>query len=222
MPLKSNHRDVINRTLKSDPDYRKYAIDAVSVLDQKPCLVVNLGNDYFKIPFIDIYCQTFREDLVCFEDIVLTAIAWQHILLGQLIYRVIEVHEPPYGDNEIEKNGVILADMVEHYKTRNIYDIVAADFWGGTQDADGFIEFSEPLIRNYRGIPLPIKDTSDTLVHQHSIDGLCTHFPLEIGYCMPDQIEMHLAKTKCVARFPYGYRFIVFFESRRKRDRVKT
>jgi len=216
MPLKSNSRDLINRTLKSDPAYRKYAIDAVSVLDQKPCLAVNFGNDYYKIPFIDIYCQAFREDMVYFEDIVLTAIAWQHILLGQLIYHVVEVHEPPYSDNEIEKNRLILADMVEHYKDRNIYGIEAADFWGGTQDADGFIKFSEPLIKNYRGIPLPSNDMADIPAVQHSINGRCNHFPLEIGYCMPDQIEMHLAQTKCVARFPYGYRFIVFLESRRK------
>jgi len=45
------------------------------------------------------------------------------------------------------------------------------------------------------------------------IHGRCVHFPLEIGYCMPDQTETHLSTARCIARFPYGSRFIIFMEN---------
>ncbi|MBM4141917.1 MAG: hypothetical protein FJ242_10660 [Nitrospira sp.] len=146
MPLRHDYRTVINRTLKDDSTYRKYALGALEVLDQKPSLIVKFENGELKIPFIDIYCQAFQKDQVYFEDLIQTAIAWQHILHGQLIYRFIEVREKPYPNKEIKKNKRILVDMVEHYRMRNMYGLESADFWGGTQDADGYIKFSEPFI----------------------------------------------------------------------------
>jgi hypothetical protein len=192
-------------------------MSALEVLDQEPSLIVKFEDGELKIPFIIIYCQAFRKDLVYFEDLVLTAIAWQRILNGELIYRFIEVKEKPHMDNEIEKNREILVDMVEHYRMRNMYGIESADFWGGTQDADGYIKFTEPLIKNFKSRPFrPNDKPKEPEEFSNTADGICTYFPLEIGYCMPDQIEMHLLKAKCVARFPYEYNFIVFLESRRK------
>jgi hypothetical protein len=56
------------------------------------------------IPFIDVYCQSFRTDLITFEDMILAAIAWQKILHGKTIYRFTEVREPPYSDKDISSN----------------------------------------------------------------------------------------------------------------------
>jgi hypothetical protein len=214
MPLRYNYRTAINRTLKGDPSFRRYAINALEVLDQKPSLIVKFSDREFALPFIDIYCQTLNPDYVNFEELVLTAIAWQHILNGQLIYRFIEVCECPHSDREIEKNRGILADMVNHYETRNMYDIELADFWGGSQDADGYIKFSKPFIKPFKSLTLSGEKESEH--SDNPVEGTCKYFPLEIGYCTPDQIETHLAKSKCVARFPYGYNLIVFLESKRK------
>jgi hypothetical protein len=220
MPLRHNYRTAINRTLKGDPDFRRYAINALEVLDQKPSLIVKFTDGELKVPFIDIYCQTPLQNRVTFEDLVLTAIAWQHILCGQLVYRFIEVSECPYSDKEIEKNRGILTDMVKHYNTRNMYGIESADFWGGTKDADGYIKFSEPFIKCFKGMTVSMEKQSDNSGNPNNCDnGTCKDFPLEIGYCTPDQIEMHFSKSKCVARFPYGYNLIVFLESKRKWER---
>lgn len=216
MPLRRNYRDAINRTLKGDSNFRKYVMSALEVLDQKPSLLVKFADSELRLPFLDIYCQVALPDQMYFEDIVLAAIAWQHILNGQLIYRFIEVRDIPHTDNEIQKNREILSDMVKHYNMRSMYKIESADFWGGTQDADGYIKFSEPFIKSFKGLPISREKKSDDPEDNTPVDGSCMYFPLEIGDCMPDQIEMHLAKSRCVARFPYGYNLIVFLESRRK------
>jgi hypothetical protein len=35
---------------------------------------------------------------------------------------------------------------------------------------------------------------------------------LEVGYCQPHQIFMHLISSHCVARFPYNSDVIIFIE----------
>lgn len=218
MPLGQDFRSIINDAMKTDAQYRRYLISALEILDRKPTLLVRFQEYEVEIPFMDIYCQALSEDQVHFEDLALTAIAWQHILLGKLIYRFIEVAEPPQADKEKFHNKAILMVAAEHYRSaNNLYDFESVDFWGGTQGADGFIKFNEPLIRNYRGRPLTRHDAIAPLGNLRApVSGLCKNFPLEVGYCLPHQIETHLVKTGCVARFPYGYNIIVFLESMRR------
>ncbi|MGF6238320.1 hypothetical protein P3T42_000045 [Paraburkholderia sp. GAS38] len=103
--------------------------------------------------------------------------------------------------------------MIKHYGDRGLYNIKNADFWGGNQGADGFIEFFEPFIGNFSGCATDSTEEVKQFAMANPIHGRCVHFPLEIGYCMPDQIETHLSTAHCIARFPYGSRFIIFMEN---------
>lgn len=187
---------------------------ALDVLDMRPHLVVKLedGGSH-KIPFMDVYCQISRGDLVTFEDLVMTAIAWQKVLSQELIYRFIEVRDSPHPDRSDGLNRAILQDMVGHYATRGVHSIKSADCWSGTQGADGYIEFEEPFIGHFSGCSIDALLKDIACKPSKPIWSQCTYFPLEIGYCSPDQLEQHLSISRCVARFPYGSEYIVFLES---------
>jgi hypothetical protein len=224
MPLNPHFRSIINDAMKADAHYRRYVISALDVLDRKPTLVARFENREIAIPFMDIYCQNDNYAAIHFEDLAMAAIAWQHILRGKLIYRFIEVGEAPQADKAKFHNKAILIVAADQYRARNnLYCFKSVDFWGGTQGADGFIRFAEPLIRNFKGRPLAKPgEASPPDILQPPISGSCTDFPLEVGYCRPDQLEMHLLKTGCVARFPYGYNILVFLEAMRKSSVGKT
>lgn len=216
MPSREHIRKAVNQQLKNNKEYRKYACEAVDILlGNNTSITINLeGAKKIKVPFIDIYCQAFRDDLVSFEDLVLTGFAWQRVYRGELIYRCIQVKESPHGDSEIELNREILLDMVSHYNKRGMYGLKSADFFGGKDGADGYIEFEEPFITDYCGRPLG--DDGDPVAHypEEGINGRSKYFPLEVGYCMPDQMEYHLRMSGCVARFPYDIDVIIFLESK--------
>lgn len=213
MPSKAQLRYSVRKKLL-DPQWRNYAFGALDVLERgNPYLVVNFNSgEEINVPFLDLYCQNYRSDLIHLEDKIITALAWQDILSGQLIYSFLQVRESPHPDRAIDANKAILKDMVEHYRER--FNMLGADFWGGNQGADGYIEFAEPFIRDFAGIAIDPPDDSASL-SVTPVDGQRTWFPLEVGYCMPDQMEFHLATSRCVARFPYNSDIIVFLESRR-------
>lgn len=206
----------MNQQLKNDKEYRKYAFDAVDILlENNASIIIDLeGAKKVMVPFIDIYCQTFRDDLVSFEDLVLTGFAWQRVYRGELIYRCIQVKEPPHADSEIELNREILLDMVSHYNKRGMYGLKSADFFGGKDGADGYIEFEKPFITGYRGYPLGDDGVPVANYPKEGINGQSKYFPLEVGYCMPDQMGYHLGMSGCVARFPYDIDVIIFLEDK--------
>lgn len=212
MPLKNAFRENVREQMKSQL-WRKAACKALDVLQEKdPKIFITMDDgEVLEIRFMDIYCQTLRDDLIHFEDLVLTGLAWQNVLNRRLIYRVVQVRESPFSDREVERNNELLRDMIEHYPD---FGFVRANFWGGNQGADGTIEFKEPFIRDYSGTIVDNELSSDFKVEP--VDGISKNFPLEVGYCMPDQMEFHFRTAGCVARFPYGYDFIIFFEFLRR------
>ena len=194
--------------MMNDPLHQKYIIDSLRVLRAKPCLHVNRADgSTYKIPFEDVYCQAFSEDVVTAEDRVATALAWQDVLAGRLVYRFIEVGGLPCQDKDLEGNKTILADMVLQYNAMGVYGLKDADFWGGKQGADGFIEFESPFIDGFEGYALGAN--GEVSECKGLIETRCsTKFPLEVGYCKPYQIIFHLSTERCVARFPYGHSYI--------------
>lgn len=212
MPIKSTFHRAINQRLK-EAAFRRLAVEAVDVLQASPTLFGSFDDgESFSIPFMDVYCQTARPQYLAFEDLVMAAFGWQSIQQGELIYRYIDAGKEPYADADIEGNRSLLAALVDADKTRDLYGLIEADFWGGNDGEDGFMSFSRPPIRAFEGygtdrMGIPEEPPSDPR------DGLCTRFPLEVGACMPDQMEWHLSQTKCVARYPYRSRLIVLLES---------
>ncbi|WP_028486828.1 hypothetical protein [Thiomicrorhabdus chilensis] len=214
MPNKQILRKSINKKMR-DFKFRTMAVKAVDIFQKNnPIIYINLDDrQQIEMRFMDVYCQAYREHLIAFEDLVLTAMAWQNVLSGNLIYRFLQVRENPYPDKQIDANQDILKDMVKQYQKRNLYDILDADFWGGNQGEDGFIEFKKPFIESFSAVGYDAE--GDRTEASDVVDGVCSNFPLEVGYCMPDQMEFHLRTRRCVARFPYGYDFVIFIESKR-------
>ena len=209
MPLRSAHREAIAEKLQEDKQWRVYAFEALEIVEHNPTITVTFSDgSHQELPFWDIYCQTHRRDQIALEEKIMTGIAWQHILRGKYIYTVYQVRDKPKPDADIQGNNDILQDMVRRYKPA----FTSAEFWGGTQGADGQITFKEIAIKNFWGVEGDRKDRLDLSKLSGPKHGRRQHFPLEVGYCRPDQIDTHLMDSKCVARFPYGYDLIIFLE----------
>lgn len=198
MPLRDHFRRAINVSLSSSSNRRRYAVEALDFYQTgTPTIYSNVdGGTQIELPFSDVFCQTARPDLLTFEDLVYVAESWQKILSGEMIYRILVVGESPHGDKETTANRAILKDMLSHYQERDV-GILNADFQGGGHDEDGYVSFSKPFI------------TKDS---ENGTAGSCKRFPLEVGYCMPDQMSFHLRQSRCVARFPYNHELIIFLE----------
>lgn len=193
------------------------ACDAIAILDRNPSLTTEFKYGVRKsIPFRDLYCQTPYKEIVRFEELVITALAWQDVLYGDLIYRFLPTDAPPFPDHDLPGNNRILDGLVKKFRKR--YGLMSSEFIGGRYGSDGHVEFSKPLITRFRGYPEnPLNQKSQQISQNLPTpkNGVCKLFPLEIGYCRPDQMEWHLGLSRCVARFPYGHNVIVFFEKLR-------
>ncbi len=205
LDLPSRHEVItsVRRRLAQDPVWRDYSMGALEILEGGPFLRIHTDEEVHDFPFKIIFCQAFRTDLVMLEELILTAIAWQRVLNRELIWRCIEVRDPPCADKQVAMNTDILKDMMGVYKSEHA--ITAVEVWDGNFGADGYVEFHRPFISDFRA-------TKINGPAVEPIEGRCRRFPLEIGYCRPDQVLWHLEESKCIARFPYGSRWIVFLE----------
>ena len=205
------HAEVIR--IMEDPVRRDVAFAALAVLDEAPALHFSTDDGHqVEIPFMDIWCQGQRAPL--FEERVLTAMAWQDVLRGKYIYCFIQVQREPFKDAQIFENRALLKDMVAHYQSRGLYDFVDADFWAGNNGADGFVEFAAPPIRDFKGVSTDVDGQPNSVQRpdEPTINGTATRFPLEVGFCLPDQMAFHLARNGQVARLPYGHDWMILLE----------
>ncbi len=200
--MQREFRQGIRNRLIKDVVWRKFAMDALKLIKATPPVIYGKHEtgETFEVPFRDLFCQTFRSDLVTLEDELYVAVAWQKVLAGKLVYRILHVRETPRRDANTVGNQAILTDMVDYYRERapETVPIVSAYFQGRGHGEDGIIDFSRPFVTG----------------------GKRTNFPLEVGYCMPDQMFFHLSQCRCVARFAYGSDKIVFFENLEKHKLV--
>lgn len=189
MPARKSFHDAVNEHLK-EPEYRRMATEAVDILQQDPHLVGTFDDgEEFEVPFMDVYCQSAWPRKLKYEDLVLTAFAWQQVLSGHLIYSFIQTPNEPLRNSEVQGNQAILQQVVRDQGDR--LGLIGAAFHGEPWGEDGYLLFAAPPID--RG-------------------GTCVRFPLELGDCKPDQMEFHLGQARCVARFPYRHQFIVLLE----------
>jgi hypothetical protein len=148
MPLRNAHREAIANRLQEDKQWRDYAFGALEIIERNPSITVTFSDgSQRELPFWDIYCQTFPRAEIALEEKIMTGIAWQHIVHGRYIYIVYQVRDKPKLDADIQGNNDILKDMVRRYKPV----FTDAEFWGGTQGADGQITFKEIAIKDFWG-----------------------------------------------------------------------
>lgn len=119
------------------------------------------------------------------EESIICSFMWQRILRGDINYSIQETPQC-YSDNEVEANDQLVKSYINCVRGNKIID---ACFIGGTQGADGHIQFKKP----------PMKRS--------------TCFPLEIGYCHATQFYYNIMVNGSIARLPYGMDYIVYFEN---------
>lgn len=209
MPLRNAFKGAIIDKLQMDREWRDYAFGALAIVEKNPMITVKFSDgSQCQLPFQDIYCQVYCRDQINLEERIMTGIAWQHILLGEYIYVVYQVRETPKPDADIQGNNEILQDMVHRY--RSVF--ASAEFWGGTQGADGQITFKKAAIKDFWGVEVAQEIGFDVSKVVGPRRGRCQYFPLEVGFCHPDQIQTHFFNSNCVARFPYGHDLVIFLE----------
>lgn len=79
------------------------------------------------------YCQTPYKQIVRFEELVITALAWQDVLYGDLIYRFLPTNAPPLSDHYLAGNNRILEGLIKKFRKR--YGLISAEFIGGRYGA---------------------------------------------------------------------------------------
>ena len=165
----------------SNPEYYGKML---KVFDKSACHIS--CQDSPELLVYPFFCQLWSgyEDTLIEENLICASL-WQLILAGKIQY-VLQQTPRCFQDHEIKENQ----SLFKSYKISCIdHRVKEADFWGGKNGEDGFIEFEEPLIKNQ------------------------TYFPLEVGYVRPTQVAYHLTHRKCIARIPYESDYIVYFES---------
>jgi hypothetical protein len=217
MPSKEEYYSAINSRLRDDPKWRKDVVLALEKFEKTPpSLIVHFSSNEpdIAIPVEDIFCQTSRPDQLKFEDKIATVALWSSIIAGNIMYRFVQVKSQPRKDKDIEGNQAILTDMIGRYPNLGIKE---ATFFEARQSGeDGQIVFEKPFINNFQGLVILPNGKPSRKKLLPPADGKATRFPLEVGYCMPDQINWHLGTHGALARFPYKTNIIVFLERRRR------
>jgi hypothetical protein len=211
MPMRGFYRQWVEEQLTTDRQWRDYAFEALRIIQAgDPAILVRFEDGTRqRISFWDVYCQTHWRNSRSFIESLMTALAWQSILRNDWIYVVYQVREKPRPDEDVAGNNDILQDMIRRYP--KIFR--GAEFWGGTQGEDGRISFHRTAIRDFRGYASNDRQGAIEFAHiPRPVEGKETSFPLEVGYCLPDQFETHIMDEGCIARFPYGYDLIIFIE----------
>lgn len=205
MPVPEVYLETALTKLK-ERDFRDQFFQWLELGDGSPKLEINIEGKSTSVPFFDLYCQPHLNYYLYLEHKVLACLAWHRILNGTLMYRAIQVERSPYPDRQRQKNHSILEKMVHRYSKTDPW-ILEAGIYQFSDGADGYINLTKPPLESYEGVTI---DLEPELKVKGS--GKAKEFPLEIGACMPDQFEFHLAQYKCIARFPYGWDLIFFFE----------
>lgn len=173
-----------NAAFSSNPEYYGRML---SVFNKHKCHISSLDSP--ELIFYPFVCQLWEgRDCTCIEEDLICAYIWQKVIHNKITYKIQETPKC-FKDDQIKENDNLVKSYVEHCKDSGV---IAAEFIGGNQGADGFVEFSNPPNENN------------------------TIYPLEIGYIKPTQFYYHITHSKCIARLPYDSDYIVYFENLEK------
>lgn len=139
------------------------------------------------------------------------------IMDGRIAVFQIPVDCVPFGDKEIDENGIFKNDLV----LQELKEPFGGKFWGGNYDNDGYIGWTKPInallcIREMAGFvivpPFGEKNDSGQFVK-------CCPCPLEVGTTNAGTTHFHLRYVFAgtgewaVARWPYGQNRITILVS---------
>jgi len=109
-----------------------------------------------------------------------------HWLVGKLEIAVVETSSEPPGDRALP---FFLPKLPYPFEI---------ELWGGIDDFDGVIKWSEPI---------SFVDWQGNLKTHPAWAGA----PVEVGECHPMKMWFYLVQGRYLARYPYGWRWIYIF-----------
>lgn len=112
--------------------------------------------------------------------------------IGKVLTAAIEIDCGPKRDSDVSGNHTALQALPEPF---------SAAFWGGHDDCDGYVKWSEPIEFGQ------IDCTGREIVVEISPRSV----PLEVGFTRPDRTIYHILGEKGLARWAYGSERIYLF-----------
>ena len=135
---------------------------------------------------VDVICQKWEMFPFSIYDAYAFAAIHSWISLGQIVMARVVVGETPHRDKFVEENNKILQNVGWGFE---------AEFWGGTQDEDGYFEIKSPILAD-------VVDINNKRI----IKKISGRFPLEVGYQSSAKSMIYLnGGYGGFARWPYGY-----------------
>ena len=149
-----------------------------------------LSRGFYKQWYVDMIMQTSYQSPIDIYQAAHFANIHAAIFSGKVFYTTIApTQTTPYGDAEIGLNNQALMNLTHPFE---------AQFKGGPGIGDGTLQWSEPIILDgtYDGDALPPKSIAPGWAM------------LEVGYTKPTTTLYHLARSRRLARWPYGHNAI--------------
>ncbi len=151
--------------------------------------LVKLTDGYYSQEFQDVLFQNDRRNPITWETAFAFGMIHSAIFDGDVAMVRVAVGSEPHADRLAEKNNDALAYISSPF---------GAIFHGGHGDSDGTLSWSER-------IRATVTIGKDDLSQEASEDTFESgSAPLEVGTTAMSRTWLHLARERCLARWPYG------------------
>jgi hypothetical protein len=150
-----------------------------------------LKKKHFDSKYVDTVYQLFWTRPV--DLYIAYAFMSVHALMfsGQIACFRIQTDGCPCANDDIDGNNALLESALRGE--------FSGEFWGGLDDADGYVEWDKPVIGTVRTHD---DNKDDPIISEQVIKP--ARVPLEIGYTAPETTLLHINQEGGVARYPYG------------------
>jgi len=114
------------------------------------------------------------------------------VSIGKVLMAAVDIGCEPKEDSDISGNHAMLQSLPKPF---------SAAFWGGHDDCDGYVKWSEPIEFGQ------IDCTGREIVVEIPPKSI----PLEVGWTRPDSSIYHILREKGLARWAYSSKRIYLF-----------
>jgi hypothetical protein len=150
-----------------------------------------LRSGYFE--HADVVFQKWERFSIDLYDVYPFIMVHCDLMLANIVCATIEIGEAPHADKHIAENNAIL---------HKLWDPFCGEFWGGTQDEDGYIKVRRPI-----EFDMINRETNERFAEKFS-----GRFCLEVGYISAAKTLFYLMTQGRIARWPYGSKEIYLLQ----------
>lgn len=187
------HENWVNQRMSEDVTYARTIVGVLK----------KMREGFYNPQWLEAILQKWRGDFNLYEaDAFIQVHA--SLLTGRMLHTVIEIGSTPSPDQLIKDNNEKLS-VLERTNWTLVDDLnecsederltMRAEFWGGTQDEDGFFEWRGPLWLHAHVRPFGARKIQ--AFHNGKL-------PLEVGYLTPGQLLSRLGMQRGLVRWPYS------------------